>query len=60
MELKEPAKSCYDVSYLEGVVGLARIASNVEIRFGTDMPLNLKFLLAGQGSINYLLAPRVS
>jgi len=60
MELSEPSKSSYDVSYLEGIVSLARIASNVEIRFGTDMPLNLKFLLAGQGLINYLLAPRVS
>ena len=60
LELSEPAKACYDVSYLEGVTGLARIASNVEVRFGTDMPLNLKFMLAGQGTINYLLAPRVS
>jgi len=54
--VKQPSKSCYQISYLKPVVGLTKIAELAILRYSSDAPLNLEFRV-GDGVIRYLLAP---
>ncbi len=58
MELSEPSESTYDEDYLTKVINLMGLIDNVEIQFGTNLPLKLSFGLVEGGSVLYLLAPK--
>ena len=58
MEVKEPSRNVYDEDYITKVLDLAGITENIEVKFGSELPLNLYFTLAGGGSAEYLLAPK--
>jgi proliferating cell nuclear antigen len=60
LEVKNPSRSAYEVSYLKNVLNLTKIADSVDIRFSTDKPLELLFkspTAGGEAKIRYLLAP---
>ncbi len=56
LEVKEPSKSLYNLSYLKYIVNLTKIAELVVLRFSNDMPLEMEFSI-GEGKVKYLLAP---
>ena len=56
-EVKSPATSRYDVSYLKRVVNLAKIADTVTIGFSSDRPIELVFNSPDGSRVRFLLAP---
>ncbi len=59
LDVKEPGRSTYPLDYFSKIVSTIR-SPNVSIRIGSDYPLDLAFEIAsGNGSVKYLLAPRV-
>ncbi len=58
LEVLEPSKARYDISYLKHILSLTKIAENVTIKFSEDAPLYLKFEIAAGGEVEYLLAPQ--
>ncbi len=56
--VKKPARSAYSIEYLKHVLALTKIAEATAIKFSTDAPIYLEFLLAGEGWVKYLLAPK--
>ncbi len=59
LEVKKPAKSAYDITYLKNVLKLAAVAQAVDIKFSSEKPLELVFKSAENTSIRYLLAPTI-
>jgi len=60
MEVKEPSKATFSLSYLTDIVKAAADTSDiVTLEFSTDMPLRLDFRQRYDGKLVYLLAPRV-
>jgi len=60
MEVKEPSKATFSLSYLTDIVKVASDTSDiVTLEFSTDMPLRLDFRQRYDGKLVYLLAPRV-
>ncbi len=59
LEVKQPSRSAYEVSYLKNVLNLTKIADVVDIKFSTDKPLEMVFRLPAPGEawVRYLLAP---
>ncbi|ABU81792.1 DNA polymerase sliding clamp [Ignicoccus hospitalis] len=58
LEVEEPSKAAYDLTYLKHIVGITKVSDNVEVRFGTDMPLYLKFNILAGGEAEYVVAPQ--
>ena len=58
IKFKNPAESSYDVSYLEKILKITSIASQVSINFGNNIPLKLDFSLVVGGEAEFYLAPR--
>ncbi|NPA85377.1 MAG: DNA polymerase sliding clamp [Crenarchaeota archaeon] len=58
LEVQEPSKAAYDLNYLKHIAGLTKVSDNVELRFGTDMPLLLKFSILAGGEAEYVVAPQ--
>lgn len=60
IEVKEPSKATFSLSYLTDIVKAASDTSDiVTLEFSTDMPLRLDFRQRYDGKLVYLLAPRV-
>jgi len=59
LEVKEPSRSTYSLSYLSDMMKAVAAAEIVTVQFSTDMPLRLDFMLPGEGRITYYLAPRM-
>jgi proliferating cell nuclear antigen len=59
LEVKNPARSAYDVAYIKSVLNLTKIADSVDIKFSTDKPLELVFKapMPGEARVRYLVAP---
>ncbi len=58
IEVLEPSKARYDISYLKHILSLTKISENVTIKFSEDAPLYLKFDITAGGEVEYLLAPQ--
>ncbi len=58
MEVKAPSRNVYDEDYITKVLKLATVSSDIDIKFGSDIPLSLSFTIADGGSVKYLLAPK--
>ncbi len=58
MEVKEPSRNSYDEDYINKVLNLTTVSDVIEIRFGSDIPLNLDFTIVEGGKVKYLLAPK--
>ncbi|ALU11929.1 DNA polymerase [Ignicoccus islandicus DSM 13165] len=58
LEVNEPAKGAYDVSFLKNVVSLTKVSDTIDFMFGNDTPLYLKFSIIAGGEVEYLLAPQ--
>ncbi len=58
LEVEEPSKAAYDLAYLKHIIGLTKVSDNVEVKFGTDMPLYLKFNILAGGEAEYVVAPQ--
>ena len=60
LEVKEPSKATYPLSYLSDIVKAASATSDiVAIEFSTDMPVRLDFKQPYDGFLVYYLAPRI-
>ncbi|MCE4623516.1 MAG: DNA polymerase sliding clamp [Caldisphaeraceae archaeon] len=57
IEVKQEARSKYDINYLNSVLNLAKIAETVEVAFSTEKPLQLLFSIPDNSRVRYLLAP---
>jgi len=60
LEVKEPSRATYPLSYLSDIVKAASSTSDiVALEFSTDMPVRLDFKQPYDGSLVYYLAPRI-
>ncbi len=59
LEVKQPAKSAYDVIYLKNILNLTKIAESVDVKFSTEKPLELVFKSPEGSRVRYLVAPTV-
>ncbi len=60
LEVKEPSKSSFPLSYLSEIVKAAAATSDiVTIEFSNDMPIRLDFKQRYDGTLIYYLAPRI-
>jgi len=60
LEVKEPSKATYPLSYLSDIVKAASATSDVvSLEFSTDMPVRLDFKQPYDGTLVYYLAPRI-
>ncbi len=59
LEVRQPSKSAYDVSYLKNVLNLTKIAESVDIKFSSERPLELVFKSPEGSRVRYLLAPSI-
>jgi len=60
LEVKEPTKATFSLSYLSEIVKAAASTSDVvTIEFSTDMPIKLDFKQPYEGKLTYYLAPRI-
>ncbi|MCS7120752.1 MAG: proliferating cell nuclear antigen (pcna) [Nitrososphaerota archaeon] len=60
LDVKEPSKSSFPLSYLSEIVKAASATSEiVTIEFSNDMPIRLDFKQRYDGTLTYYLAPRI-
>jgi len=60
LDVKEPSKATFSLSYLTEIVKAAKATSDVvTIEFSKDMPIRLDFKLQYDGRLIYHLAPRI-
>jgi proliferating cell nuclear antigen len=60
LEMTEPSKSTFPLSYLSEIVKAAAATSDiVTLEFSTDMPVRLDFKQTYDGTLVYFLAPRI-
>ena len=59
LNVKEPSRAMYSLSYLTDMMKAAAAADIMELQFSTNIPLTLIFDLPGGGKIQYWLAPRL-
>ncbi len=57
LEVYEPSKSQYDISYLRSVMKLCKVSDVVSLGFSSDSPLLLDFQIGGTGKVRYIMAP---
>ncbi len=58
LEVSEPAKSAYDVSFLKNVIALTKVSDTIDFMLGNETPLYLKFSIIAGGEVEYILAPQ--
>ena len=56
---QENSTATYALDYLSDIIKGAAASNVVEVRFSTNLPIKLDFLLLENGRITYYLAPRV-
>jgi proliferating cell nuclear antigen len=60
LEVKEPSRSTFPLSYLSDIVKAAAATSEiVTLEFSSDMPIRLDFKQIYEGTLVYYLAPRI-
>lgn len=60
LQASEDHASAFSLDYLSGMVNVAKPDVDIELQFGTDYPMKVKFPLAdGHGEARFLLAPRI-
>ena len=60
IEVSEPSKATYSLSYLSEIVKSASTTSDIAtLEFSTDMPIRLDFQQPREGKLVYYLAPRI-
>jgi len=57
LEVSEPSKSQYDISYLRSVMKLCKVSDVISLGFSSDSPLLLDFQIGGSGRVRYIMAP---
>ncbi|MHA1754490.1 MAG: proliferating cell nuclear antigen (pcna), partial [Candidatus Odinarchaeia archaeon] len=56
---EEESIATYALDYLSDIMKGASASNIVEIRYSTNLPIKLDFILQDNGRITYYLAPRV-
>lgn len=60
LDVKQPAKSMYNISHLDDMTKAASSDDVIVVNVGTDLPILLNFSMAeGKGRLKFLLAPRI-
>jgi len=60
LEVKEPSKATFSLSYLSEIIKAAAATSEIAtIEFSTDMPIRLDFKQQQEGKLTFYLAPRI-
>ncbi len=60
IEVKEPSRATFSLSYLLEIIKAASTTSDVAtLEFSTDMPLRMDFHQRGEGKLIFYLAPRI-
>jgi len=60
LDVKEPSKATFSLSYLAEIVKAASATSDIAtLEFSTDMPTKLDFQQAKDGKLTFYLAPRI-
>ncbi|GAB6148243.1 DNA polymerase sliding clamp [Stetteria hydrogenophila] len=57
LEVKAPSTSAYDLSYINNVLSLTKVAEAVDVKFSTDKPLEMVFKSVEGSTVRFLLAP---
>ena len=60
LEVKEPQKATFSLSYLTEIIKAASATSDIAtLEFSSDMPIKLDFQQAKEGKLTFYLAPRI-
>lgn len=60
LEVKEPSKATFSLSYLSEIIKTATATSDVAtLEFSTDMPIRIDFQQPREGKLTFYLAPRI-
>jgi proliferating cell nuclear antigen len=60
LEVKEPSKATFSLSYLTEIIKAASATSDIAtLEFSSDMPVKLDFQQAKEGRLSFYLAPRI-
>jgi proliferating cell nuclear antigen len=60
LEVKEPSKATFSLSYLSEIVKAASATADIAtLEFSTDMPTKIDFQQAKEGKLAFYLAPRI-
>ena len=60
LEVKEPSKATFSLSYLAEIIKAAANTSEIgTLEFSNDMPIKLDFQQAKEGKLTFYLAPRI-
>ncbi|MEM1539930.1 MAG: proliferating cell nuclear antigen (pcna) [Candidatus Bathyarchaeia archaeon] len=60
LEVKEPSKATFSLSYLSEIIKAASATSDIAtLEFSTDMPIKIDFQQAKEGKLTFYLAPRI-
>ncbi len=58
LRVNKPSSCSYEISYIEKILSLAKLASQLQISFSNDAPLRLVFPLVMGGIATFYLAPQ--
>jgi proliferating cell nuclear antigen len=60
LEVKEPSKATFSLSYLSEIIKSASATSDIAtLEFSSDMPIKLDFQQVKEGRLTFFLAPRI-
>ena len=59
LEMAKESTSSYDANYLRDALELSKVATDMELKFSSEKPLQLDFPLGGDGKVTFLLAPKL-
>ena len=59
LRVNRPSSCSYEISYIEKILSMARLASQLQVSFSNDSPLRLVFPLVMGGTASFYLAPQV-
>ena len=60
IDVEEPTEASYAAKFLDEAVSKAcKVSRVLDLRFATDGPLEMRFDIAGGGTLRYFVAPRV-
>jgi proliferating cell nuclear antigen len=60
LEVKEPSKATFSLSYLAEIIKAASATSDIAtLEFSSDMPIKLDFQQLKEGKLSFYLAPRI-
>ncbi|HWQ16519.1 MAG TPA: hypothetical protein VNL13_01625 [Sulfolobales archaeon] len=58
LRVNKPSSCSYEISYIEKILSLAKLASQLQVSFSNDSPLRLVFPLVMGGTATFYLAPQ--